>query len=67
MLMRQEKQKKEGRKESKVKVKTAVSLLNPKSISKFCFLHMPKLCKLIICNWIRNPECMTCKWLYGKF
>ena len=30
----------------KVKVKTAVSLLNPKTISKFYFLHKPELCKL---------------------
>ena len=29
------------------KVKTAVSLLNPKTISKFCFLRMPELCNLI--------------------
>ena len=39
----------------KVKVKTAVSLLNPKTISKFCFLRMPKLRKLIFCIWIRRP------------
>ena len=30
----------------KVKVKTAVSLLNPKTKSKFCFLRMPELRKL---------------------
>ena len=29
------------------KVKTAVSLLNPKTISKFCFLRMPKIGKLM--------------------
>ena len=23
---------------------------------KFCFLHVPKLCKLIFCNWIRRPR-----------
>ena len=39
----------------KVKVKIAVSLLNPK-ISKFCFLHMPELRKLIFCIWIRRPQ-----------
>ena len=41
----------------KVKVKTAVhsSLLNPKTILTFCFLHMPKLRKLIFCIWIRRP------------
>ena len=31
----------------KGKVKTAVSLLNPKTISKFYFLRMPKICKLM--------------------
>ena len=48
---------KEGRRESeKLKVNTAVSLLNPKTISKFCFLRVPKLRKLIFCNWIRSPR-----------
>ena len=37
----------------KVKVKTAVSLLNPKT--KFCFLRMPELRKLIFYIWIRRP------------
>ena len=46
---RQEKQKKEGRRES------GKSLLNPKTILKFCFLCMPELCKLILCIWIRRP------------
>ena len=49
----------------KVNVKTAVSLLNPKTILKFCFLHMPEHCKLIFCIWIRRL-CTTCKWPYGK-
>ena len=39
----------------KVKFKTVVSLLNPKPISKFCFLCMPKLRKLIFCIWNRRP------------
>ena len=34
-------------KKQKVKVKTAVSPLNPKTISKFCFLRMPELRKLM--------------------
>ena len=38
----------------KVNVKTAVSLLNPKTISKFCFLRMPELRKVIFCIWIRR-------------
>ena len=48
---------------SPVKVKTAVSLLNPKAISNFCFLRMPELRKLIFCVWMF----MTCKQLFGKF
>ena len=32
----------------KVKVKTAVSLLNPKTLSKFCFPCMPQLCTLVL-------------------
>ena len=39
----------------KVNVKTAVSLLNPKTMSKFCFLRMPELRKQIFCIWIRRP------------
>ena len=37
----------------KEKVKTAVSLLSPKTISKFCFLRMPEFGKVIFCIWIR--------------
>ena len=37
-----------------MKVKTAVSLLNPKTMSKFCFLRMPELRKLIFCIWIKR-------------
>ena len=40
----------------KVTIKTAVSFLNPKTISKFCFLCMPELCKLICYIWIRRPR-----------
>ena len=40
----------------KVKVKTVVSLLNPKTILKFCFLHIPPLHKLIFCIWITRPQ-----------
>ena len=39
----------------KVKVKTSVSLLNPKTILKFCFLCMPELCRLTVCIWIIRP------------
>ena len=62
------KESKKGERKRKVTVKTAVSLLNPKSLSKFCFLHMLELCKLIFCIWIGRPWYVTtCKWLYGKF
>ena len=45
--MRQEKRKKGEERKRKVKVKTAVSLLNSKTTSKFCFLCMPSEgCKL---------------------
>ena len=56
--MRQEKQnKREGEKQNqKVKVKTAVSLLSPKTISKFCFLRMSEPHKLTCCIWIRRLQ-----------
>ena len=51
--MRQEKRKKRGERKRKVKVKTAMSLWNPKTWKlKFCFLRMPQLHKL---GWIRGP------------
>ena len=41
----------------KGKVKTAVSLLNPTTLSKICFLCMHELKKLIFqCFWIRRPK-----------
>ena len=63
------KAKKEGRRETrKVKVKTAVSLLNPKTISKFCCLRMPELRKLMFCIWNQKAaKCTTCKLVCGKF
>ena len=48
--------KKRGGEKAKGKVKTAVSLLNPKTILKFCFLYIPELRKLIFCSWIRRPS-----------
>ena len=45
-MMSQEKRKKGEERKRKVKVKTAVSLLIPKTISIFCFLRMPELRKL---------------------
>ena len=38
----------------KVKVKTAVSLFNPKLVSKFYFLRMPERRKLMVCIWIKR-------------
>ena len=49
-----EKRRKERKR--KVKVKTAVSLINARTISKFCFLRIPELRKLIFCIWIRRPR-----------
>ena len=52
---RQEKlNKRGGEKVKRIKVKTAGSLLSPKT--KFFFLAMPELRKLIFCVWIRGPE-----------
>ena len=49
--MKQEKGKRGEERKWKVKVKTVVSLLNTKTISKFCFLYKPKRRKLIFCIW----------------
>ena len=38
-----------------------------KTIVKLCFLHMPKLHKLILQLDQKAANCKTCKWLYGKF
>ena len=40
----------------KVKVQSAESLLYPKTISKFCFLCMSEIHKLIFCIWIRRLQ-----------
>ena len=56
------KEKKRGRKSEKraterkrkVRVKTAVSLIKPNT--KFCFLRMTELRKIIFCIWIRSPQ-----------
>ena len=47
--------KKRGGKKAKSKSQNCCVTFKPK-ILKFCFLHMPKLCKLIFCTWIRNPQ-----------
>ena len=52
-----EKSKRKGEEgEQKEKVKSAVSLLIPKTILKFCFLSLPKLHKWIFCIWIRKLQ-----------
>ena len=49
----------EEREERKRKVRT---------ISKFCFLRMPELRKLIFSHLNQKAaKCTTCKWLCGKF
>ena len=54
--MRREEQKKMGlERKGNEKVKTAVSLLIPKT-QKFCFLCMPELHKQIFCIWIRRLQ-----------
>ena len=48
----------------------SVSLLKPKTILKFCFLHMPELWRLIQFILHVNQKarkCTTCKWLFVKF
>ena len=47
----------------KVKVKTAVSLLNLKTMSKFCFLRMPELLHLDQ----KAVKSTTSKRVCGKF
>ena len=59
--------KKRGGEKAKGKVKTAVSLLNPKTILKFCFLYIPELRKLILQLDQKAVKCTTCKQLCGKF
>ena len=51
-----EKKKKRGGEKAKKKRKTAVSLLNLKTNSKLCFLHIPELWKLIFCFSIRRLQ-----------
>ena len=45
--------KRDGRREVKSKSQDCCVTFKPKN-SKFCFLRMPKLCKLISCIWIRR-------------
>ena len=57
--MRQEKRKKRRGEKAKSKSEdycVTFLVLNPKTISKLCFLCMPKLSKLIFCIWIRRPQ-----------
>ena len=35
---------------------TTKTFLYLKTSLKFCFLHLPKLCKLIFCTWIKRPQ-----------
>ena len=66
--MRQEKREKRGGEKAKSKVKTAVSLLNPKTISKFCFLlaHAQTLQADILHLDQKAAKCTTCKPVCGK-
>ena len=52
--MRQEKRKKRGGKKATSKSQDCCVTFKPKTISKFCFLRMHELHKLIFCIWIRR-------------
>ena len=74
LLNAQQKEKKWGEKSEKrgeerklkVKVKTAVSLLNPKT-RDFAFCAAWTLQANILHQDQKAMKCTTCKWLYGKF
>ena len=53
--MRQGKRKNKGGEKAKSKSQDCCVTLKPHN-SKFCFLRMPELCKLIFCIWIRRPR-----------
>ena len=53
--MRQEKRKKRGGEKAKSKNKDCCVTIKPQN-SKFCCLHMPELCKLKVCIWIRRLQ-----------
>ena len=52
---RQENRKKGGGEKAKSKSHDCCVTFKPQN-SKFCFLRMPELHKLIFCNWIRRPR-----------
>ena len=52
--MRQDKRKKRGGEKAKSKSQDCCVTFKPKN-SKFCFLRIPELRKLIFCIWIRKP------------
>ena len=53
--MRQGKRKNKGGEKAKSKSEDCCVTFKPHN-SKFCFLRMPELCKLIFCIWIRRPR-----------
>ena len=67
--MRQGQWKKGEKRKQKVKVKTAVSLLNETIILQFCFLHAhARTSQANILHLDQKAaKCTTCKQLCGKF
>ena len=53
--MRQGKRKNKGGEKAKSKSEDCCVTFKPHN-SKFCFLRMPELCKLLFCIWIRRPR-----------
>ena len=48
--------KKRGGEQVESKREDCCVIFKSKNYSKFCFLRMPKLRKLIFCIWIRRPQ-----------
>ena len=65
--MRQEKQKKKGGEKAKSKVKTAVSLLNPKTVEILLSAHARTSQADILHLDQKAAKCSTCKPVCGKF
>ena len=65
--MRQEKRKKRGGERAKSKVKTAVSLLNPKTLEILLSAHARTSQADILHLDQKAVKCTTCKPVCGKF
>ena len=65
--MRQQKRKKRGGEKAKSKVKTAVSLLNPKTVEILLSAHARTSQADILHLDQKAAKCTTCKAVCGKF